>query len=202
MQPGGTPPPTSEVSRRTIALSIIVAAVGGVLVALTAQIREEGPLGLLYDHREQLLAIEIALTGVFGLELLGRALIDAFRRRNALDLGVALRATLRTIGYVVLGVSVVSVLSANASLAIGVGSITGVVIGISAQHLIGNVFAGMFLAVSRVVRIGDEITVLGSRGRVVEIGLVHTVLDVEDRLVFVPSTVMLTNAAQRHKPGA
>lgn len=92
-----------------------------------------------------------------------------------------------------------TILSANPTLAISVGAITGIVIGLAAQNIIGNVVAGTILAIMRPVRIGNEITVMGNTGIVIEIGVMHTIVDGGERRVFVPNMAMLTNAVQRKK---
>jgi small-conductance mechanosensitive channel len=80
--------------------------------------------------------------------------------------------------------------------------VIGVIIGFATQNLIGNVAAGMILAIMRPVQVGDQITVSGSTGCVKEISLIYTILDTKDSLYFVPSAVMFSNVVMKNKnPG-
>src|SRR5712691_1085409 len=54
------------------------------------------------------------------------------------------------------------------------GAVLGLVIGFAAQRTIGNFIAGILIAFSQPVRLGDEIEVEGGRGVVEEIGLTYT----------------------------
>jgi small-conductance mechanosensitive channel len=49
------------------------------------------------------------------------------------------------------------------------------------------------------VQIGEEITVTGVKGKVADINLSHTIVHVEDDVVFIPNTVMVSNAVRRKK---
>jgi small-conductance mechanosensitive channel len=186
------------VSRALIA-AIVISALGIVAVAFTADLIGQAESAFLRDQRNRILAAEIALFGIVVVELLGQFALQRMKRRNAIHLGIAAQAVLRTVAYLVLGVSIVSILSANPALAIGVGSVTGLVIAFSAQTLIGNVFAGLFLALARPFEIGDEVTVMGVTGRVVEIGSMYTRLDAGERYITIPSSAILTQAVQRRK---
>jgi small-conductance mechanosensitive channel len=53
-------------------------------------------------------------------------------------------------------------------------AVVGLVIGFASQRTIGNVVAGILIAVSQPLRLGDEVEVEGARGVVEEIGLTYT----------------------------
>ena len=184
-------------------LMVIITAITGVaVIVLTTEFSREGKIPFLVAQRDRLLAAEIAFFGIIIVEVLSRMAIKQFRQREAVQMGVAIRGTLRTISYLVIAIVIVSILSANPSLAISVGAITGIVIGLAAQNIIGNVVAGTILAIMRPVRIGDEITVMGSTGIIIEIGVMHTIVDGGERWVLIPNMAMLTNAVQRKKGSA
>ena len=184
-------------------LMVIITAIAGIaIIVLTIEFSREGNISFLVAQRDRLLAVEIAFFGIIIVEVLSRMAIRQFRQREAVQMGVAVRGTLRTVSYLVIAIVVVSILSANPTLAISVGAITGIVIGLAAQNIIGNVVAGTILAIMRPVRIGDEITVMGNTGIVVEIGVMHTVVDGGERWVLIPNMAMLTNAVQRKKGSA
>jgi len=184
---------------RSILPAVIVAIVGLILIVLTIELARESHAAFLVHQRDRLIAAEIALFGITVVELASRTLLGRLRERGALQTGITLRAVLRTIAYTVLAFSVIAVLASNAALAIGVGSITGLVIGFAAQNLIGNLIAGMFLAIARPFTVGDQITIMGMSGRVVEIGVIHTLIDADDQWVFIPSMAVMTMALQRRK---
>jgi small-conductance mechanosensitive channel len=101
--------------------------------------------------------------------------------------------------YIVLAIGIVSSLSSNPGLAIGIGTVTGVIIAFATQNLVGNVFAGVMLAITRPVRIGDQVTVLASTGEVKEIALIYTILEDGDNMYYVPSMVMFSNVVKKKK---
>jgi small-conductance mechanosensitive channel len=59
-------------------------------------------------------------------------------------------------------------------------AVLGIVIGFAAQRTLGNFIAGIMIAFTQPVRIGDEIEVAGARGTVEEIGLTYTWLKLHD----------------------
>jgi small-conductance mechanosensitive channel len=181
---------------------IIIAITGIAVIVLTTELSREGNIPFMVAQRDRLLAAEIAFFGIILVEIISRMAIKQFRKREAIQMGVAVRGTLRTISYLVIAIVVVSILSANPTLAIGVGAVTGIVIGLAAQNIIGNVVAGTILAIMRPIRINDEITVMGSTGIVIEIGVMHTIVDGGERWVLVPNMAMLNNAVQRKKGSA
>ncbi len=64
-------------------------------------------------------------------------------------------------------------------------AVVGLVVGFAAQRTIGNLVAGLLIAIAQPLRLGDEVEVQGVRGVVEEIGLTYTWLRTEsgDRLV-------------------
>jgi small-conductance mechanosensitive channel len=65
------------------------------------------------------------------------------------------------------------------------GAIAAAVIGFAAQQSLGNVIAGVLLAVTQPIRIGDAITVEGQSGVVEDIRLTHTFMQtgVDSRVI-------------------
>jgi len=59
-------------------------------------------------------------------------------------------------------------------------AVIGLVIGFASQRTIGNVVAGLLIAVSQPLRIGDEVEVQGTQGVVEEIGLTYTWIRTRD----------------------
>ena len=59
-------------------------------------------------------------------------------------------------------------------------AVVGLVIGFASQRTIGNVVAGILIAVSQPLRLGDEVEVQGTQGVVEEIGLTYTWIRTRD----------------------
>jgi len=59
-------------------------------------------------------------------------------------------------------------------------AVIGLVVGFAAQRTIGNVIAGIMIAFSQPLRLGDSVTVDGATGIVEEIGLTYTFIRLPD----------------------
>ena len=92
-----------------------------------------------------------------------------------------------------IAVVVVSYLSQNATVAASIGAMSALVIGFASQNLLGNMVAGMYIALTRPFKIGDMITVFGNTGKVHDIGLLNCDLLMKDgNIVRAPSSSLLT----------
>jgi small-conductance mechanosensitive channel len=74
-------------------------------------------------------------------------------------------------------------------------AVIGLVLGFAAQRTLGNVIAGLLIALSQPVRIGDRVEVDGSVGTVEEIALTYTFIRLPDgtRLV-IPNEKLASNS--------
>src|SRR2546423_2151782 len=59
-------------------------------------------------------------------------------------------------------------------------AVVGLVIGFASQRTIGNVVAGILIAITQPLRLGDRVTVEGTEGIVEEIGLTYTWIRTRD----------------------
>src|SRR5436309_4043212 len=59
-------------------------------------------------------------------------------------------------------------------------AVVGIVIGFASQRTIGNFVAGILIAVSQPVRLGDRVVIDGKAGEVEEIGLTYTFIRTDD----------------------
>ncbi|HEY1192157.1 MAG TPA: mechanosensitive ion channel domain-containing protein [Gemmata sp.] len=114
---------------------------------------------------------------------LSRGVEDENRRRSIRTQVAVPRGILRVL-IVVLGVALVLlqfdvVRSVGLSLLASAG-LAGIIIGLAAQKAVGNLLAGVQLAVFQPVRIGDAVVVEGEWGWIEEIGLTHVVVKVWD----------------------
>lgn len=82
--------------------------------------------------------------------------------------------------------------------------VLGVIGGLAAQSVLGNLFAGIQLAFSDAVRVGDVVVVEGEWGTVGEITLSYVVVYIwDERRLIVPSTYFTSNPFEtwtRHSP--
>jgi small conductance mechanosensitive channel len=105
----------------------------------------------------------------------------------------SIRSVTRITGAIVIAVVVVSYLSQNATVAASIGAMSALVIGFASQNLLGNMVAGMYIALTRPFKIGDMITVFGNTGKVHDIGLLNCDLLMKDgNIVRIPSSSLLT----------
>ena len=155
---------------RVAATALFTVAAIAVITA-TVQLANDQVLSWLTAHKSRIVAAEIGFFGVLITELFAAVVIRLFERAGSLQVGVGVRAVLRTVCYVV--------------------------VAFSAQNLVANAFAGVFLAIAHPFRLGEEITVMGLTGRVVDIRVMHTQLDLGDRIALVPSNTMMAQAIQR-----
>ncbi len=89
---------------------------------------------------------------------------------------------------------------ANAMLASS--AVLGLVLGFAAQKVLANPLAGILLAISQPIRIGDTVTIEDETGRVDDLTLSHTFIDTGDgRLVIVPNETVVTNVVVNRSTG-
>jgi small-conductance mechanosensitive channel len=110
-----------------------------------------------------------------------------------------LRLMVRIVGYSIALISIISILASNATLGISVGAIAGVVIAFATQNIIGSVLATVLILSTRMVRVGEEITIGQTKGVIAEINLTQTILSIDDNVVFVPNSMIISNVVQRRK---
>lgn len=118
----------------------------------------------------------------------------AGRMTGELDpvLQTRLRFVRRVVEAVIIVIGVATALSQFTALdrlaasVLASGAIAAAVIGFAAQQSLGNVIAGVLLAVTQPIRIGDAITVEGQSGIVEDIRLAHTFVrtDADSRVIF------------------
>jgi len=109
-------------------------------------------------------------------------LIDARMSHRKLDAAATTRYRVlrRAIFSTIVFVGVLSALlvipqvRAVAGAILASGAVIGLVLGLAAQRTIGNFIAGILIAFSQPLRLGDEVEVEGGRGVVEEIGMTYT----------------------------
>ncbi|HWE82149.1 MAG TPA: mechanosensitive ion channel domain-containing protein [Gaiellaceae bacterium] len=137
--------------------------------------------------RELWVRLGIAVGGVV-LAIVVAKLVDRRIANRRLEPGTITRYRIlrQSILWAIVFVGVLSallVIPQVRALAAGIlasGAVIGLVLGFAAQRTIGNFIAGLLIAFTQPVRLGDEIEIDGTRGVVEEIGLIYTWMQTSD----------------------
>jgi small conductance mechanosensitive channel len=141
---------------------------------------------------------EVALVGFLAIHTISKisySLSISYSEQTA----KSIRSLIRIAGAIIVIAVVISYLSQDPVIAASLSTISGLVIGFAASNLIGNVIAGIYLAITRPFRIGDRIKVFNGDGRVTDIGLLYTrlLLDNGDEMLASNSSIVTTNIVLR-----
>ncbi|PRX90919.1 mechanosensitive ion channel family protein [Allonocardiopsis opalescens] len=143
-----------------------------------------------------LVAVAYALTDQL-LQHITNGDAAATRRARRLETQVKLLRRVTTVGIVILAVAAMlftfpSVQTLGAGLLASAGLI-GIVAGVAAQSTLGNLFAGLQLAFSDAMRLGDTVVVNGELGTVEELSLTNVVLRIwDERRMVLPVSYFTT----------
>jgi small-conductance mechanosensitive channel len=126
--------------------------------------------------------------GVFLIALAGASLIDRVLTRRSLPPEVVTRYRVFRRGaqaaILVVGLlSALLVIPAVRAVAGGLlasSAMLSIIIGFAAQRTLGNFVAGILIALSQPLRLGDDVEIGGVRGIVEEIGLTYTFIRADD----------------------
>lgn len=133
-------------------------------------------------NRAALVAAVVAIT------LLVERVVDSRMARRQLTPVAATRYRVlrRTISIAIIFVGVLSALLTIPSVRVIAGgilassAIVGLVVGLAAQRTLSNFVAGILIAITQPLRLGDRVTVVDTTGTVEEIGLTYTLIRVDD----------------------
>ena len=142
----------------------------------------------------QLGNIPAALLALAVCLLAGRLLSGAVRRvldrAKKLDptLRGFLQSAVRILLWVLTAIIVADALGLSTSSLVAVVSVIGLALSLSIQNVMGNVFSGITLLVTKPFEAGDYVDISGKVGTVKKVGLFYTVLDTfENMRVSVPN---------------
>lgn len=81
-------------------------------------------------------------------------------------------------------------------------AVLGLVLGLAARQVLANPLAGLLLAFTQPIRIGDTITIAGETGRVDDLSLSYTYIDTGDgRLMIIPNEQVVTSVVFNRSTG-
>jgi small conductance mechanosensitive channel len=135
-----------------------------------------------YWHRLVVLAAVLVLTAVVA------RLIDRRIARRDLSSGTMTRYRVlrRSVTAAVMVVGILSALliipevRAVAGGLLASSAVLGIIVGFASQRTLGNFVAGLLIAFTQPLRLGDDVTIEQTRGVVEEIGLIYTFVRTED----------------------
>jgi small-conductance mechanosensitive channel len=116
-----------------------------------------------------------------------------------------LRRLLLLAAFLVVAAIVLAQFTSLGRLAAGIFASTavlGLIIGFAAQNTISNIIAGILIAITQPIRIGDRVGFEEREGRVVDITLSYTFIDPGDgSRVVVPNQMLVEGIVHNHSGG-
>jgi len=79
------------------------------------------------------------------------------------------------------------------ALVAGLG-LTGFALGLAFKDFLSNTIAGILIIIYKPFKLGDTIKISSFEGKVVDINLRYTVLEVDDKKIFIPNSQAMTTA--------
>lgn len=175
------------------------------LTALTALIVGYGVGGVHATAiRSRLIAYGCAvLVGIFGVATSRTAAREVHRiavARAGEVAGIPLRLVVLLGGYLISGIAVCDLVGLELSQLLVGGAITGIILGLAAQPVLSNLFAGLVLLFARPYVPGQRVRVMSGAingphiGVIVSAGLLYTVLETADGPLNIPNSSLLASA--------
>jgi small-conductance mechanosensitive channel len=213
--------------RRLVAVTLKLVFVGIVSVALYYFAKLFLPLfGVVLDA-EQLNLVKsliIVVAGGIAINIVGNAII-VYLRDRVKERAYAVGNVVKVIGMLAVLLLAISTSRLGAELALLGGAVTGLVLGLALQPVLGNLFAGIIILTTRFVEVGDTVRIVASqvpyqvaffpvykyfsadyvapgyKGRVVEVGLIYTTLILDTGYELkVPNMVLLSSGVVDYTP--
>ena len=144
-------------------------------------------------------SIQVSIVGYFVIEIISNAFHD-LTFDYLKDTSKSIKILMRILGSIVIIAIIISYLSDDPVVAASIGTISGLIVGFASQNIIGNIIAGLYLAILRPFKLGDEITAFNNTGVIFDIGLITTKLYTSDnKIVLVPNSSMVTTTIVLNK---
>jgi small-conductance mechanosensitive channel len=188
-----------EVRKRPVIVTILGAIITIILIIATLEISHRNINQFISTQQKYIISSEAALLAAFIVEMLVRLVTLRLHTPQMIEYGARLRFIVRVVGYCVGLLSVISILASNATLGISVGAIAGAIIIFSTQNIVGSVLAAALILGTRMVRVGEEITLNQTKGIVSDINLTHTIISIDEDVVFIPNSLIISSMVRRKK---
>jgi len=169
------------------------------LIIVTTEIGKRNIIGFVSNSQRYIVSIEIIVLVVFFIEAVLKIISLRTRFTDLAQHSAGWRLIIRIIGYTIGTLSVISILASNTALGISVGAIAGVVIAFATQNIASSVLATVLIVSTRMIRIGEVITVGNTTGTVADISITHTIVSVADDIVLIPNSYLVANLVRRKK---
>src|SRR3954465_2810194 len=169
--------------------------------------------GFLADHGDEVKAVVTVVVAILVAQLVDRALVKRGRRLSQAvgvgDLSPVAVTRLRLIRRLVsaaiifLGIAIALLsfphIQRVAAGLLASSAVVGLVVGFAARQTLANAIAGVLLAISQPIRIGDLVTFEGETGEVEDVRLTYTHLRLDDgRRLVVPNERLAQSSVQNH----
>ena len=185
--------------KRQIIITFLGAIITILLILATLEVSHRNINTFISAQEKYIIGIETAILAIFVVEMLVRLVTLRLHDPQTIAHGMSLRLIVRIVGYSITLVSVVSILASNPTLGISVGAIAVVVIAFATQNIIGSILAAVVILSTRMVLVGEEITISQTKGIVSDINLTHVVISIDDDVVFVPNSLIISSIVRRKK---
>jgi small-conductance mechanosensitive channel len=151
------------------------------------------------DYLMLLQSIQVSILGYFVIEITSNAFHD-LTYDYLKDTSKSIKILMRILGAIIIIAIIISYLSNDPVVAASIGTISGLIVGFASQNIIGNIIAGLYLAILRPFKLGDEITAFSITGIIFDIGLISTKLYTSDnKIVLVPNSSLVTTTIVLNK---
>ena len=195
----------SHIMRALIAIAILVAGVivGRSLGQLTEESITSGVVNPV-EPREAIVGVvallAVVVAGVVAVRALSSAVRTAMEEHAGDKHATPINLVIAFVGYIAVAICVLVVLKRPVGGILLGGALTGVLVGIAAQQVLANFFAGIVLLMVRPFTIADEIVLksgpLGGEyeGLVTDMGLFYVKLQTHTGPVSLPNAGVLASA--------
>jgi small-conductance mechanosensitive channel len=185
--------------KRPIIITFLGMIIMILLILATLEVSHRNIITFISEQQKYIIAIEAAILAIFIVEMLVSLVTLLLHTPQMIEHGARLRLIVRIVGYFIAFMSVISIIASNPTLGISIGAIAVVVIAFATQNIVGNVLAAVLILSTRMVRVGEEITINQTKGIVSDINLTNTIISSEDEVVFIPNSLITSSMVRRKK---
>jgi small-conductance mechanosensitive channel len=145
-------------------------------------------------------AVLVAVFGVMASRAAAREVHRVAVARAGDVAGTPLRLMVLLGGYLIAAISVCDLVGLQLGQLLVGGAITGIILGLAAQPVLGNLFAGLVLVFARPYLPGQRVRVMSGAlngphvGVIVSAGLLYTVLETAEGPLNIPNSSLLASA--------